>query len=89
MIGSYCLTQIGFFPLTLSGDYLPTLTVENTTDNTFEYFNFNISLVDKDGVVVETQNAYTENWKPGDKHRFEFSTDKEFDKIEVETAEWS
>lgn len=63
--------------------------VENTTDKTFEYFNFNVSLVDQDGVVVDTQNASTENWKPGEKHRFEFSTDKEFDKIQVETADWS
>ena len=62
--------------------------VENTTEKTFDSFNFDINLVDKDGVVVETQSAYTENWKPGDKHRFEFSTDAEFDKIEVEKAEW-
>ena len=62
--------------------------VENTTEKTFDSFTFDINLVDKDGVVVETQNAYTENWKPGDKHRFEFSTDAEFDKIEIEKAEW-
>lgn len=62
--------------------------VENTTEKTFESFNFDINLVDKEGVVVQTQNAYTENWKPGDKHRFEFSTDAEFDKIEIEKADW-
>ncbi|MBR3126035.1 MAG: FxLYD domain-containing protein [Mogibacterium sp.] len=62
--------------------------VENTTDKTFDSFCYNINLVDKDGVVVETQNAYTENWKPGDKHRFEFSTEAEFDKIEIDKAEW-
>ena len=61
---------------------------ENTTDKTFDSFWFEISLVDKDGVVVETQSANTDNWKPGDKHRFEFSTDKEFDKIVIERAEW-
>ena len=63
-------------------------TVENTTDKTFESFWFDISLLDKDGVVVETQSAHTENWKPGDKHRFEFSTDAKFDKMEIENAEW-
>lgn len=63
-------------------------TVENTTDKTFESFWFDVSLLDKDGVVVETQSTHTENWKPGDKHRFEFSTDKEFEKIEIQNAEW-
>jgi len=62
--------------------------VENTTDKTFENFWFDINLVDNDGVVVETQNTYTENWKPGDKHRFKFSTEAEFDKIEIDNAEW-
>lgn len=62
--------------------------VENTTDKTFESFWFNIDLVDSDGVVVETQEAYTDNWKPGSKNRFEFSTEAEFEKIEISTAEW-
>lgn len=62
--------------------------VENTTEKTFESFWFDINLVDKDGVVVETQNAYTENWKPGSKNRFKFSTDAEFDKIEIDQAQW-
>lgn len=55
--------------------------VENTTDMEFEYFYFDIKLIDEDGVTVDTTQANTSNWEPGEKVRFEFSTDKTFDEI--------
>lgn len=63
--------------------------IENQSDVTFSFFQLDISLVDQDGVVVETQTAYTDNWAPGGKHRFEFMSDAEFSEIRVETASWS
>jgi len=63
--------------------------VENTSDVTYAYFSYSINLVDADGVVVETTEAWTENWEPGSKHRFEFSTDAEFDHVEIYGAEWN
>lgn len=66
-----------------------TAVVENTTDTNFAYFFYDLNLVDADGVVVETLTAETDNWAPGTKHSFEFSTDKQFDHVEIVTANWS
>lgn len=63
-------------------------TVKNTTEDNFDYFNFNINLVDKKGVVVDTEVASTNNWDKGAKHKFEFSTDKTFKKIEIKSCDW-
>lgn len=63
--------------------------VENKSELNFSYFEFDINLVDKDGVVVETQTASTENWAGGTKHRFEFMSDANFDHIEICGASWN
>ena len=57
--------------------------VENTTNENFKYFSFSIKLIDKDGLTVESQSAYAENWNSGDKAKFEFQTDEKFKKIEI------
>ncbi|MCB6992862.1 FxLYD domain-containing protein [bacterium 210820-DFI.6.37] len=62
--------------------------IENTTGENFDYFLLNVNLEDKDGVVVETQTPYTENWKPGVKHKFKFETEASFKKINVVSAEY-
>lgn len=62
--------------------------LENTSTIAFSFFQLDISLVDQDGVVVETQNAFTDNWAPGEKHRFEFVSDASFTEIRVESASW-
>lgn len=62
--------------------------VENTSDTDFKYFAYNINLNDKDDVTVETPTSSTDNWKAGTKHRFEFSTDKKFKKIDIVSANW-
>lgn len=64
-------------------------TVENTSDIDFESFMVNVNLLDKEGVIVESTTVYVNNWKKGTKTKFTFSTDKEFDKISVEKADWS
>lgn len=56
--------------------------VENTTEIDFSYFELSIKLIDKDGVTIDTTFDNTENWNSGEKVRFEFMTDKEFNKIE-------
>lgn len=62
--------------------------VKNITSDDFNYFAFNINLNDKDGVTVETTTAYTDNWEAGTKHRFEFSTEKDFKSIEIKSCTW-
>lgn len=62
--------------------------IENQSSVTFSYFQLDISLIDQDGVVVDTQTAYTDNWSPGERHRFEFSSDAVFSEIQVEAASW-
>ena len=63
--------------------------VENASNITFSNFSIDVSLIDADGVVVDTVTCWTDNWAAGTKHRLEFSTDKEFETIEIPTASWS
>ena len=62
--------------------------VKNTTNQNFSYFSFNIKLYDKDGVVVETTSASTDNWTQGETHIFEFSTDEKVSKVVVASASY-
>lgn len=59
-------------------------TVENTGDLDLQDFYLDINLIDKDGVIIETQTSTSVNgtWKKGQKVRLEFNTDKDFEKIE-------
>ncbi|MCC0697650.1 FxLYD domain-containing protein [Clostridioides sp. ES-S-0048-02] len=59
-------------------------TVENTSDLDLQDFYLDINLVDKESVVIDTQTTSGINgtWKKGQKVRLEFTTDKEFEKIE-------
>nr|WP_243460922.1 FxLYD domain-containing protein [Clostridioides difficile] len=59
-------------------------TVENTSDLDLQDFYLDINLIDKDGVIIETQTSTSVNgtWKKGQKVRLEFNTDKNFEKIE-------
>lgn len=52
--------------------------VENTTSVDFSYYDLSINLLDKDGVIVETEHANVANWGKGQKAKFEFNSDKEF-----------
>lgn len=62
--------------------------VENTTSTSFSYFCFSINLLDKNGTVVESVTASTDNWSSGSKHKFSFSTYESFDKIEVDSCDY-
>lgn len=48
-------------------------TVENTTMYNIKDINLTINLVNAEGVTVDTQYAYANNWSPGGKTLFEFS----------------
>ena len=63
--------------------------VKNTSSIDFDSFMVNVNLLDKEGVIVESTTVYVNNWKKGTKTKFTFSTDKEFDKISIEQADWS
>lgn len=60
--------------------------VENTTGLNFEYFNLTINL-SKDDVILESAYSSINQWESGQKARFEFTTDKDFDKYKI-TADW-
>ena len=57
--------------------------VENTTDTDFKYFSVSINLIDSDGVIIESNYANVDNWKSGQKARFEFTTDQDFASLET------
>lgn len=64
-------------------------TAENTTGLDFEYLNLNINLLDKDDVIIESTTAYVSNYAPNAKARFEFSTEKDFEKIAIESVDYT
>lgn len=63
--------------------------VENTSSADFDYFSLSVALIDKDGVTVSTETPYVEKWGAGEKIRFEFETDEEFEKMNVKYAQWN
>ncbi|MGM0216035.1 FxLYD domain-containing protein [Enterococcus sp. AZ109] len=63
-----------------------TAVVENTTGLNLSSLSAKINLVDAEGVVVDTSYLNANNWKAGQKYKFEFMTDKEFQSIEVELS---
>lgn len=63
--------------------------VKNTTSTDFSFFYFSINLLDKDGTVVQSTSATTNNWSVGSKHKFTFSTNESFDKIVIESCSYS
>lgn len=58
--------------------------VENTSGKSFANFDFNIKLLDSDGVVIENQWAYATNWALNEKVKFEFMTMSKFHSLEWE-----
>lgn len=57
--------------------------LENTTDYDIEELGLDVSLLDKDGVIVATEYASADNVSKGQKAKLEFETDQEFDKYEL------
>lgn len=56
---------------------------ENITDKTFEFFGVDISLLDADGVILESAYASVDNFSPGQKAKLEFSTDTAFESYKI------
>ena len=57
--------------------------VENTSGVDFDYFYLDVKLLDADGVIVESIPAGVDGtWAKDKKAKIEFSTDKEFEKLE-------
>lgn len=66
------------------GDYKTYVAViENTSGFDIKHVNGTINLIDAEGVVLNTEYLNTDNWKNTQKHRFEFMTDKKFEKTDI------
>lgn len=63
-------------------------TVRNTTEVTYEWFLFEVDLLDENGKVIDTETAKVDWWTPGEKVRFTFYTNKEFSSLDVRVAHW-
>ena len=57
--------------------------LENTTDYDITTMSIDVSLLDKDGVILETQYTSADNVAKGQKARLEFSTEQDFDRYEL------
>lgn len=57
--------------------------VENITDKTFNLFSVEINLLDTEGIIIDSQYSYVNNFAPGKKAKLEFMTDSQFDKYEL------
>lgn len=62
--------------------------VENTTNTDFDNFYFDIAVKDEQGVIIDTESAYTENWRKGEKHKFDFWLNKPAYSIEITRCNW-
>ena len=83
------LDQIQFLHISTTGGRKKfETTVKNTTSLTFEWFSLDVNLLDETGAVVETENIKVINWKPDQKHRFNFNTERDFAAIDVAFANW-
>lgn len=65
-----------------------TATVENNSGYNLKYFYADISLLNNDGTLVETQYADAENWQNGQKAQFEFTTDADFTTTSLTIDSW-
>ena len=54
-----------------SGDLMYTAIIENTSDFEFESLDYDVQYKDSDGIVVDNDNIYLENFKPGTKQKIE------------------
>ena len=63
-------------------------TIRNTTSITYEWFLFEVDLLDDSGKVVATETAKVNWWKPDERVRFNFTTSKDFSAMDVRVAHW-
>lgn len=56
---------------------------ENTTEYNISHLSLNVKLYDENDVNIETNYAYTDDWTPGEKTQFEFSTSETFSTIKL------
>ena len=83
------LGQIQFLHINTTGERKKfETTVKNTTSLTFEWFSLDVNLLDEKGGILDTHNVKVINWKPDQKHRFNFNTEIDFAAIDVAFANW-
>jgi hypothetical protein len=69
-------------------EYQYAAVVKNTTDFNFKTFQVRVNLLDKDDVIVESTYASVNNWEAGQKAKFDFWYDGDFEKISVKSDYW-
>ena len=69
-------------------EYQYAAVVKNTTDFNFKTFSVRVNLLDKDDVIVESTYASVNNWEDGQKAKFDFWYNEEFEKISVKADYW-
>ncbi|EOH93772.1 FxLYD domain-containing protein [Enterococcus pallens] len=65
-----------------------TATIENTTGLSINNLMATVNLLDGEGVVVDTSYLNANNWRAGQKYKFEFMTDKEFQNMDVDVSHY-
>lgn len=58
--------------------------IENNTGFDISSIDATVNIIDSDDVVVDNQYIFAENWKDGQKFRFDFITDKEVAKQDIQ-----
>lgn len=56
---------------------------ENTTEYNISHLSLNVKLYDENDVNIETNYAYADDWTPGEKTEFEFSTSETYSTIKL------
>ena len=69
-------------------EYQYAAVVKNTSDFNFKTFQVRVNLLDKDDVIVESTYASVNNWEAGQKAKFDFWYDGDFEKISVKSDYW-
>lgn len=58
--------------------------IENTSEVDFDSISYNVSLLDKEGVVVGNELIYIQNFPKGSKNKVEFSALEEHENVKIE-----
>ena len=72
----------------VADEYQYAAVVENTAGFDFKTFQVRVNLLDKDDVIVESTYASVNNWEDGQKAKFDFWYNEEFEKISVKSDYW-
>lgn len=83
------VSSVQFNKTTTDGDYTTYVAIiENTTDMNFASLQFNVNLLDANGVILESNSLFVNNIGKGQKAQIEFITDKNFTSTNLACDYW-